>query len=67
MGKGDKRSKKGKIAIGSYGNSRLRAKNKAAVKKGTATVKAAAPDVKSVAIDAGEVKAKRVAKKKVTE
>lgn len=66
MGKGDKRSKKGKIAIGSYGNSRLRAKNKAAVKKGTATAKPATA-VKSVAIDAGEVKAKRVAKKKVTE
>ena len=64
MGKGDKRSKKGKIAIGSYGNSRLRAKNKAAK---TVTSAKASTTVKSVAIDAGEVKAKRTAKKKVTE
>ena len=64
MGKGDKRSKKGKIAIGSYGNSRLRAKNKA-VKSTTATK--ATASVKTVTIDAGEVKAKRTAKKKVTE
>ena len=66
MGKGDKRSKKGKIAIGSYGNSRLRAKNKAAKTTTTAGAKASTA-VKSVAIDAGEVKAKRTAKKKVTE
>jgi 30S ribosomal protein S31 len=63
MGKGDKRSKKGKIAIGSYGNSRLRSKNKAV--KGT--IAAAPAAVKSVAIDAGDVKLKRTAKKKVTE
>jgi len=66
MGKGDKRSKKGKIAIGSYGNSRLRAKNKAA-KKTTTTASTASTTVKSVGIDAGEVKAKRTTKKKVTE
>jgi 30S ribosomal protein S31 len=64
MGKGDKRSKKGKIAIGSYGNSRLRSKNKAA--KNTPAA-AASTAVKSVAIDAGDVKLKRTAKKKVTE
>ena len=63
MGKGDKRSKKGKIAIGSYGNSRLRAKNKDSK---TAVAKSGSV-VKSVAIDAGDVKAKRVSKKKVTE
>ena len=66
MGKGDKRSKKGKIAIGSYGNSRLRAKNKAS-KSTAAAAKTSSASVKSVAIDAGEVKAKRTAKKKVTE
>ena len=66
MGKGDKRSKKGKIAIGSYGNSRLRAKNKAP-KNTAAATKTSSESVKSVAIDAGEVKAKRTAKKKVTE
>jgi 30S ribosomal protein S31 len=31
MGKGDKKSKRGKISIGSYGNSRRRKKPKAAV------------------------------------
>ena len=66
MGKGDKRSKKGKIAIGSYGNSRLRSKNKAVATK-NASPKSSSAAVKTVAIDAGEVKAKRTTKKKVTE
>jgi len=33
MGKGDKKSRKGKIAMGSYGNSRKRTNNKVAVAK----------------------------------
>jgi len=38
MGKGDKKSKKGKISMGSYGNSRKRKDNVvAAPKKETAT------------------------------
>ena len=46
MGKGDKRSRKGKVWKGSYGNSRKRKKSKAAfvpkVKKAAAAPKAAA-------------------------
>lgn len=36
MGKGDKKSKKGKIAIGSYGNSRRRNAIKAKLKRAAA-------------------------------
>ena len=56
MGKGDKKSKKGKIAKGSYGNSR----NKKAIKarlKANASKKAATPAT-------GEAKPKRTNKKK---
>lgn len=44
MGKGDKRTRRGKIFAGSFGNSRKRTKKKATVKKTTA--KAAAPKKK---------------------
>jgi 30S ribosomal protein S31 len=33
MGKGDRKSKRGKITLGSYGKSRPKAKKKAAAKK----------------------------------
>lgn len=58
MGRGDKKTKKGKIAIGSFGNSRkknaIKAKLKRSIaKKATDTVSAEAP-----------VKVKRAPKKK---
>ncbi len=59
MGKGDKKSKKGKIAIGSYGNSRKRNAIKAKLKR-TAAKKTAEP----VTTAETPVKARRVAKKK---
>jgi 30S ribosomal protein S31 len=46
MGKGDKKTKKGKIAIGSYGNSRKRShkmKKRAAAKKAAEPVGTEAP------------------------
>ncbi len=58
MGRGDKKSKKGKRTIGSFGNSRLKKKIKARLKR-TASKKAA--------VAVGEVakpKARKVAKKK---
>ena len=39
MGKGDRRSKKGKINVGSYGNSRRHKKSKPATTKTTAKKK----------------------------
>lgn len=42
MGKGDKRSKRGKIHIGSYGVSRARKKKKTVAKSTTAAPKKAA-------------------------
>jgi 30S ribosomal protein S31 len=48
MGKGDKKSRKGKIAMGSYGVTRKRKKTiKAAVKKAGVAKKAAAPAKKA--------------------
>ncbi len=59
MGKGDKKSKKGKIFIGSYGNSRKRKSNKPAAKA------VAVPSVVEVAAVVEEKpKAKRTTKKK---
>lgn len=58
MGKGDKKSKKGKIAIGSYGNSRKRNSIKSKLKRNAS---------KKVAEPAGEeaqAKPKRTIKKK---
>jgi len=60
MGKGDKKSKKGKIAIGSFGNSRKRNAIRARLKRGAAK-KTAEP------LEAGAeapAKQKRTAKKK---
>jgi ribosomal small subunit protein bTHX len=58
MGRGDKKSKKGKRAIGSFGNSRSRSKIKARLKR-TASKKSAV-----VAGEAAKPKARKVAKKK---
>ncbi len=57
MGKGDKKSKKGKISIGSYGNSRRKKQIKERIKRVTSSKKSV------VAADA-KPKAKRVIKKK---
>jgi len=59
MGKGDKKSKKGKIAIGSFGNSRKRNAIKAKLKRAAAPKKTAEP----VGAEA-PAKPKRTAKKK---
>jgi ribosomal small subunit protein bTHX len=56
MGKGDKKSKKGKIVLGSYGNSRRKKAIKARLKR-VASQKVAAPA-------SAEPKAKRTNKKK---
>ena len=58
MGKGDKKSKKGKIAIGSYGNSRKRNAIKAKLRR-SATKKTA-----ETAGAETPAKTKRTAKKK---
>ncbi len=63
MGKGDKKSKKGKIFIGSYGNSRKKASNKASTAvKAKAEVKPAMVEV----VAEEKPKAKRTTKKKET-
>lgn len=61
MGKGDKKTKKGKIAIGTYGNSRRRNAIKAKLKR-SASRKLAEP----VSIGGGDaaVKPRRTVKKK---
>ena len=59
MGKGDKKTKKGKIAIGSYGNSRKRNAIKAKLKR-SATRKTE----ESAAVAETPAKARRVARKK---
>jgi ribosomal small subunit protein bTHX len=56
MGKGDKKSKKGKIAKGSYGNSRKRKAIRAKLKRRSSKKPAAAAE--------GAVKQKRTIKKK---
>ncbi len=58
MGKGDKKSKKGKIAIGSYGNSRRRSSVKARFKRVAASKAEGAEE---------SVKPKKTAKKKSEE
>jgi 30S ribosomal protein S31 len=58
MGKGDKKSKKGKIAIGSYGNTRKRNAIKAKLKRGVSRKPAEAAGTEAPA------KAKRTVKKK---
>lgn len=56
MGKGDKKTKKGKIAIGSYGNTRKRHANKP--KKAVAAKKVAEPAAETAA------KVRKTARKK---
>jgi 30S ribosomal protein S31 len=60
MGKGDKKSKKGKIAIGSYGNSRKRHANRPKAKNGAGAVKAATESAGAE----GPAKPKKAARKK---
>ncbi len=59
MGRGDKKSKKGKRTIGSFGNSRSKKKIKARLKR-TASKK----PVLAVAGEVAKPKARKVAKKK---
>jgi ribosomal small subunit protein bTHX len=59
MGKGDKKSRKGKIAIGSFGNSRSRKGIKAKLKR-TASRKSTAEPASAEA----PAKTRRVARKK---
>lgn len=56
MGKGDKKTKRGKIAIGSYGNSRRKKK------RGTVITPKAAPE--AVAEDGVAPKPRKTARKK---
>ena len=63
MGKGDKKTKKGKIFIGSYGNSRKRASNKPSGKAAT-SAKPVAEVVVPVVVAEEKPKAKRTTKKK---
>jgi 30S ribosomal protein S31 len=58
MGKGDKKSKKGKIAKGSYGNSRKKSAIKARLKKKASTPK------KHLESSVTGTKAKKTARKK---
>jgi 30S ribosomal protein S31 len=64
MGKGDKKTKKGKISMGSHGNSRPRKSNAAAASPKKEKVKAV-PKVKAEAAPKAEKKApaKKAAKK----
>ena len=55
MGKGDKKSKKGKISIGSYGNSRRKKQIKERLKRSASK--------KRVVATEGKEKVKKVAKK----
>lgn len=59
MGRGDKKSKKGKIAIGSYGNSRKRNAIKGKLKRAAAKKQEAAP-----AAPEAPAKPRRTVKKK---
>jgi 30S ribosomal protein S31 len=63
MGRGDKKSKKGKIWKGSYGNSRSKAAIKARIKR-AASAKPAG--VAAETESGGKTKAKRTVKKKET-
>ncbi len=56
MGKGDKKSKKGKIAKGSFGNSRNKSAIKARIKRSASQKSASAP--------VAEAKTKRTNRKK---
>lgn len=50
MGRGDKKTKKGKISKGSFGNSRLKKKIKERLKRVASTPKATAEGEKSKAV-----------------
>lgn len=63
MGKGDKKTKKGKIALGSFGNVRPRKKSKSAT-AAKAAPKSAAPKAAKPARPAGEKAAPKKAAKK---
>jgi ribosomal small subunit protein bTHX len=63
MGKGDKKSKKGKRFKGSFGNSRKRTAIKARLKRSALVKPIVAPVVAAVAIEE-KPKAKRTTKKK---
>ena len=63
MGRGDKKSKKGKIFKGSFGNSRSKKAIKARMKRASMG-KPAASKVEAVAEVESKPKAKRVVKKK---
>jgi ribosomal small subunit protein bTHX len=58
MGRGDKKSKKGKRTIGSFGNSRLKKKIKERMKR------ASRKKATAVTEEAAKPKARKVAKKK---
>lgn len=62
MGKGDKKSKKGKISMGSYGNSRKRKARKDKLKRSVS-----AKAVTAAVVVEPEVKPKRAAAKKKTD
>jgi 30S ribosomal protein S31 len=60
MGKGDKKSKKGKISMGSFGNSRRKKQIKERVKRSASKKRVVA------SAEEGKSKAKKVVKKKET-
>lgn len=63
MGKGDKKSKKGKLWLGSYGNSRKKATIKARIKRRLSS-KPVEATVERVEVVEAKPKAKRTTKKK---
>ena len=64
MGKGDRKSKKGKLWLGSYGNSRKRSTIKARLRRRVATDKPVIAVVEAVQVVEVKPKVKRTVKKK---
>ena len=64
MGKGDKKSKKGKLWMGSYGNSRKRSTIKSRLRRRLSPEKPAAAVVEAVEVVEVKPKVKRTVKKK---
>ena len=64
MGKGDKKSKKGKLAQGSYGNSRKRTTIKARLRRRLSPEKPVVAPVEAVEVVEVKPKVKRTVKKK---
>ena len=60
MGRGDKKTKRGKISIGSFGNSRRRRAIKARIKRAAVVIK---PEVAPVVVEE-KPKAKKTTRKK---